>query len=72
LKVGYASSRAHKNKTSRSCFHNSHNVLQNLAQAALIEGGLRVRAHNNNTRTNTNINNIIGVVICIASLDQFA
>jgi hypothetical protein len=40
LKVGYASSRAHINNTSRSGFHNSHGVFKSLAQAARIEGGL--------------------------------
>jgi hypothetical protein len=40
LKVGYASSRAHNNNTSRSGFHNSHGVFKSFAQAARIEGGL--------------------------------
>jgi hypothetical protein len=40
LKVGYASSRAHINNTSRSGFHNSHGVFKSFAQAARIEGGL--------------------------------
>jgi hypothetical protein len=40
LKVGYASSRAHDNNTSRMCFHNSHGVFKSFAQAARTEGGL--------------------------------
>jgi hypothetical protein len=37
--VGYASSRAHNDITSRSGFHNSDGVFKGLAQAARIEGG---------------------------------
>jgi hypothetical protein len=48
LTVGYASSRAHNNETSRThddstsrlCFHNSHGAFKSFAQAARIEGGL--------------------------------